>query len=177
MTTPVWPKPNETQLMPPPNFSLRARRETPTMDTANARMFEHWRTDVPHLTMDRPKAGVKGVRDYMDMNPEASRTNFKSYLQNQPYVADIQGSFGDNPYFQKYDVTQDPRNVVRELRSAVSEDKTDRGIKESQHMLSRQLDNRWIPQGYAESTGLNTLTAYEKLMKPQINDMKRDFRS
>ena len=174
MTTPVWPMVPDAQLMPPPAFSLRARREIPTYDATNARAYEHWRTDTPSLTMDRPQPG-KTPR-HMDMNPEASRTNFKNYLQAQPYVADAGGDTAQNPYFTKYDITQDPRNVIRELRSAVSEDKSDRGLHESKDLLSRSFVNRWIPPNIIEDKSLNTLSAYEKVMRPTVNDMKKSFR-
>ena len=173
MTTPVWPLVPDTQFMPPPAFSLRARREAPTLDTANARMFEHWRTDVPSLTNDRPQSGKVGR--HMDMNPEASRTNFKNYAQAQPFVHDGD-ALGGNPYFQKFDVTQDPRNVVRELRSVVNENKTDRGLAESKGLLSRSFDNRWLGPNTVVDKSLDTLSAYDKVMKPTLNDMKKEFR-
>jgi hypothetical protein len=173
MTTPVYAMIPENQLIPPPAFSLRARREAPTVDSANARMFEHWRTDTPSLSLDRPQPG-KTAR-HMDMNPEASRINHKNYLQAQPYVTDG-GGLGDNPYFQKYDVTQDPRNVVRELRTAVTEDRTDRGLHESKSLLSRSLVNRWIGPDVVKTEQTDTLSAYDRVMKPQANDMKKSYR-
>jgi len=173
MAQPVWPAIGENQLIPPPAFALRARREVPARDLANARQFEHWRDDAPSLTMERPKPGDRGA--YMDMNPEASRTNFKNYLQAQPFEVGG-GQLDTNPYFRKYDVTQDPRNVIRELRGAVSEDRTDRGIIESKDLLSRQLMNRWVGPDVVKEKSLDTLSAYDRVMKPQTNDMKKSYR-
>jgi len=175
MAAPVWPTVPENQFMPPPAFVLRARREVPTLDAANARLFEHWRTDTPSMTLDRPQPGSgKGPR-HQDMNPEASRTNFKNYSQAQPFVPGG-GELGQNPYFQKYDVTQDPRNVVRELRNTVSEDKTDRGLVESKDLLGRAYVTRWLPTNYVGENSLDTLSAYDKVMKKQTNDMSQNFR-
>jgi hypothetical protein len=109
------------------------------------------------------------------MNPEASRTNFKDYAQAQPFVVDG-GGIEANPYFQKFDVTQDPRNVVRELRTAVTETKTDRGLIESKDLLSRQLMNRWIGPDVVQNKEYDTLSAYDRVMKPQTNDMKKSYR-
>ena len=177
MAAPVWPlPPTNQQMMPPPAFVLRARREAPTHDAANARLFEHWHTDTPSMTMDRPQPSQAGaIPRYQDMNPEASRTNFKSYAQAQPYVPGG-GDLGDNPYFQKYDITQDPRNVVRELRSTVSEDKTDRGLAPDKTLLERSYVNRWLPPNYTAENSLDTLSAYDKIMKKQTNDMRQSFK-
>jgi hypothetical protein len=83
-------------------------------------------------------------------------------------------SLSDNPYFNKYDVASDSRNIVRELRAAVSEDVVDRGIYESQKLLQRSMDSRWIPEGYAADKGINSLSAFE-LMRPTFNDMGRKY--
>lgn len=175
MAQPVWFN-NEQQLIPPPAFSLRARREMPTMDTMNARMFEHWRTDVPSLTMERPKPG-NGPGYYQDMNPEASRTNHRNYLQAQPYVVDPNVKQIDtNPYFQNFDITQDPRNVVRELRNVVNEIKTDRGLAESKDLLTRQIGNRWVGPDVVTAQSMDVLSAYDRVMKPHTNDMKQSYR-
>jgi hypothetical protein len=85
-------------------------------------------------------------------------------------------TLASNPYFEKYDVATDSRNVMRELRAAVSEDVVDKGVRESQQLLKRELENRWLPANYAEEKGFDQLSAYE-VMRPQFNDMTRDYRS
>lgn len=84
-------------------------------------------------------------------------------------------TMSDNPYFNKYDVASDSRNIVREMTSVVQEDVVDRGIRESQKLLQRELENRWLPQGYAQEKGIDQLSAYE-LMRPKFNDMSRTYR-
>lgn len=84
-------------------------------------------------------------------------------------------AMSDNPYFDKYDVASDSRNIVREMRSVVTEDVVDRGLRESQKLLTRELENRWLPAGYAEKVGIDQLSAYE-LMRPKANDMSRSYR-
>ena len=84
-------------------------------------------------------------------------------------------ALSDNPYFNKYDVAGDSRNIIRELRGVVSEDVVDRGLRESPRLLAREMQSRWLPEGYAESRGLNSLQAYE-LMRPKFNDMGKSYR-
>jgi hypothetical protein len=84
-------------------------------------------------------------------------------------------TLASNPYFEKYDVATDSRNVVRELRAAVSEDVTDKGVRESQKLLKRELENRWLPANFAEEKGIDQLSAFE-IMRPRFNDMSTDYR-
>jgi hypothetical protein len=84
-------------------------------------------------------------------------------------------SLSQNSYFDKFDVAGDSRNVVRELRSAVSEDIVDRGVRESQKLLQREMQSRWLPPKYAEDNQLDSLQAYD-LMRPKINDSQTWYR-
>ncbi len=84
-------------------------------------------------------------------------------------------SLSQNSYFDKFDVAGDSRNVVRELRSAVTEDIVDRGVRESQKLLQREIQSRWLPPQFAEDNQLDSLQAYE-LMRPKINDSQTWYR-
>ena len=84
-------------------------------------------------------------------------------------------TLSQNPYFEKYDVAGDSRNIVRELRGSVKEDIVDKGIRESQKLLRRELESRWMPARWAESAGLDNLSAYE-LMRPKFNEQARTYR-
>jgi hypothetical protein len=79
-------------------------------------------------------------------------------------------SLGSNPYFAKYNVAADSRNIVRELRGAVSEAIVDRGIKESQQLLKRSMENRWVQQ----KDGLDSMSAFE-LLRPKFNNMSKTY--
>lgn len=48
--------------IPPPCMQLRARREAPTRDAANARQFEHWQTDAPIPQDKYPKNVYSNMR-------------------------------------------------------------------------------------------------------------------
>jgi hypothetical protein len=224
----------------PPCFTLRSRRETGTIETANVRHVERWQTDSPSLQYSRRDVG--GSLRYFDMNATPSRLYRENLLQSQPYVVPSADSeqvkktvalndqvtqtlstiqkyrdtlsiaiskrdtvtqstmkgllvipeetyrilltrqtqiqtdtLSENPYFEKYDVASDSRNIVRELRGSVSEDVVDRGVRQSQLLLRRELENRWLPSNYAENEGIDNLSAYE-LMKPRINNDKRTYR-
>jgi hypothetical protein len=84
-------------------------------------------------------------------------------------------SIGSNPYFDKYDVSSDSRNIIRELRGVVHEDVEDRGINESKKLLGRTFETRWLPQDTIEAKGMNSLEAYE-LMRPSLNKMSVIYR-
>lgn len=224
----------------PPCFTLRSRRETGTIETANVRHVERWQTDSPSMQYSR--RDVSGTVWYLDMNPTPSRLYRENLLQSQPFVVPSADSeqvrktialndqvnqtlstiqslrdklsfaaskrdlvaqstlkgqlvipeetyrilltrqkqiqidtLSDNPYFEKYDVASDSRNIVRELRGSVSEDVVDRGVAQSQKLLRRELESRWLPENYAENEGIDSLSAYE-LMRPRMNNQARTYR-
>lgn len=168
--------------IPPEQFQLRARIENSTRDSVNAKQYTHWQTDTPDLTHNKPKllnklssipdsfSIEKGYAEpnyniktipYYDMEPINTRGDARDYKQSQPYVAggpDLEY----NPYFDRYDPVRDPRNAVRELRSAVYEDKgTSRGVQESQKMLRRQFENRWVAEDLIDEDKMDTYLRYE----------------
>jgi hypothetical protein len=103
---------------------------------------------------------------------DAQNDQYKLLLAQQRYIQT--DSLSDNPYFNKYDVASDSRNIIRELRAAVSEDVVDRGVHESQRLLQREMDNRWTPQGFAADKGIDSLSAFE-LMRPNMNNMGKRY--
>lgn len=159
------------------SMNIRSRREINTRDAANVRQFEHWQTDAPYLQMDRPD--LNGPKILSDMNPTNSRKlDGQQYLQNRPMKAG-QDSFSQNPYFEGYAPQYDSRNAVRELRSAIYEDRFDKGVRESKYLLGRTFTNRWEEANYVAENNLdtlNSLVAYEQL-KPQMDNIAQNFRS
>jgi hypothetical protein len=211
--------------IPYPCFSLRSRRETNTIDTANVRLVEYQQNDVP-----TNKPSVRGVDPYQDMNPIPSRLYREDMRQSQPFVIPVLNprqieeeayieksiqaalkriqelnasgvrseelkvqeelyrvlllrrkqtgidALTKNPYFEKYDVEGDTRNIIRELRSSVYEDITDRGTAESQKFLRRGMENRWMPAGFAKAERLDRLNAsYELVMRPTFNRQEKTY--
>ncbi len=158
-------------------MNVRSRREMSTRDAANIRQFEHWQTDAPYLQMDRPD--LSGAKILSDMNPTNSRKlDGKQYLQNRPLKAG-QDSFTKNPYFEGYAPEYDSRNAVRELRSAIYEDRFDKGVRESKYLLGRTFTSQWLEPTYVQENNLDTLNsleAYEQL-KPQMDNIAQNFRS
>jgi hypothetical protein len=75
-------------------------------------------------------------------------------------------ALAQNPYFDKYDIATDSRNVIRELRGAVSEGVTDRGLVESQKLFEREMENRW--------TQPDNISAFE-LLRPKFNNMENNY--
>ena len=160
--------------IPPPTMQLRVRRETSTYDSVNARQFEHWQTDLPIQqgnVHNGPKEHGANKAVYYDMAPMSSRTDKRNFRQAQSFIADGP-PLAENPYFNRYDPTRDPRNAVRELRSAVFEEKdSERGIEESKRILQRGLTSRWLPESKETH---EVLMAYEQ-MKPKIDDPTVNF--
>ena len=178
---PTFPYAGKVRI-PPKQFQLRNRIENSTRDWVNAKQFEHWQTDTPNLTNNRPKITnpaqiipssfdiEKGytppnynIADipYYDMEPINTRGDARDYKQSQPYVAggpDLEY----NPYFDRYDPVRDPRNAVRELRSAVYEDKgTNRSEIESVKFLRRQFEHRWTSEELIDEDKMDTYLRYE----------------
>jgi hypothetical protein len=155
-----------------PQFSLRSRREQPVRDLFNARQYEHWNTDVPGPTQNFPNKGVQAP--HQDMKPINTRTVERDYRQSQPFEANGP-SLGNNPYFQKFDVATDPRNVARELQSAVYEYNPPRDQTTSNRLLSRNFDSRYVPEPEVKASYEKAIDVYAG-MRPKLNDMKAVFR-
>ena len=162
--------------IPPAKLQLRVRRETNPHDTINARQFEAWQSSSPvvqgaHEPMSLTPIEIKPA--YYDMAPLSSRNDKQDYRQSQPFVANGP-SLAMNPYFDRYDPTRDPRNMIREVRSVVYEEKeADRGLSESERLNLRAYTNRWIPE--ADTNFRASLEAYE-IMRPKTNNIEEIYR-
>jgi len=155
-----------------PEFSLRSRREQPVRDLFNARQYEHWNTDVPGPNQHFPDTSVQA--SHQDMNPINTRTVERDYRQAQPFVADGP-QLGSNPYFQKFDVATDPRNVARELKSAVYEYNAPRDQTVSERLLARNFTSRYVPESEIKVSYEKAIDIYAG-MRPKLNNMKAVFR-
>ena len=82
-------------------------------------------------------------------------------------------NLGNNPYFEKYDVQGDTRNIIRELQSVVKEDVVDRGTEESRRLLRRGMENRWLKEEDQKDV-LDSITAFE-LMRPKFNKQEKTY--
>lgn len=167
--------------VPMPQFVPRSRREDMTRDVANARNLEIQRSAAPiQQSFFRPEPSTSAygpkldVKTY-DQNGLASR--------NKPPTSVPAPSFDPagpklvgNVFFDQYAPEYDPRNVVRELRGSVKDNKAARGEEESKRILSRGFSSRYVPQGYAEQEQMNSLDAFEQL-RPKIDDLSRQYRS
>jgi len=154
--------------IPPPKLQLRVRRETDTYDTINARQFESWQASVPIVQGGTDTVDLKPA--YYDMAPQSSRTDKRDYRQAQPFVAKGP-SLAMNPYFDRYDPTRDPRNMIREVRNVVYEEKeADRGLDQSKRLTTRGYMSRWMPEGSSEEDLQASLQAYE-IMRPKSDDI------
>ena len=170
----------QIDVTPVPQFIPRSRREDSTRDIVNARNNEIRYSGIQiqqSFFRPEPASGLgppTADRSFLDQAPIASR--------NQPPISIPAPKFDPNgpklegnPFFDQHAASYDPRNVARELNSAVKEDKLDRGIIESQRILSRGFSSRYVPQGYAEQNQFDSLQAFE-LLRPKINEISKVYR-
>ena len=162
--------------IPPAKLQLRVRRETNPTDTINARQFESWQSSAPVVQGGLFDGGPPVMKAaFYDMAPLSSRTDKQDYRQSQPFVANGP-SLAMNPYFDRYDPTRDPRNMIREVRSVVYEEKeADRGLAESRRLNTRAYTSRWISEGTTEESLQATLQAYE-VMRPKTDNIEEVYR-
>ncbi len=160
-------------------FSARSLREQPTRDTINAREYVRWNNDEKYPANGDPMnfriTGERATLPFYDMAPTSSRLQDRTQFQQaQPFLVDAP-PFQDNPYFAKYDVTSDPRNITRELRAAVTENDADKGVNESVRLFSRGFDARNIPVASNTSQVEKALEDYN-FLRPRMDDMKTNYR-
>jgi hypothetical protein len=190
--------------IPPEIFQPRVRKETSVIDTTNSRLIENWNTAVPIQQSDFFRkdledgsfiTGTKKRQDlsdlsanrlitdssvpdalkpvYMDIAPLSSRNDPRDFRQSQPYVPSGP-NLAENPFFDRYDPTRDPKNMVREVRSAVYELKeADRGILESERLRQRTFTDRYEKEGETSTS----LTQWFDLLRPKIDNPEIVYRN
>jgi len=167
MAQPVYPDRHTIsayEAFPLPRFVTRTRREVDATDAINARQFEHWQTDGKYGVMNRPD--VNSQAPFYDMLPNVSRTNDKSYRSQPRYDVDAPRGV-ENPYFDKYDATFDARNLAREVRASVYEDKNTGYLQESRMLLQRNFDNRWL-----NPTVVSQQAEAAEQLRPKMDDIR-----
>jgi len=154
---------------PLPRFISRMRREMDTKDSVNSRQFEHWQTNAPSMTEGRPD--VHRRAPFYDMAPNTSRFTEQNYRSQPRY--DVDGERGvQNSFFDKYDTTSDSRNMTRELKASVYEDKSTGFLKESEKLLERNFDNRWL-----NGTVMQQQAAAAEQLRPKRDDIRLYYRN
>lgn len=167
--------------VPLPQFTPRSRREESTRDVANARNIEIWRSSPPiqqGFFRPEPSTANFGPQTRTALNDQAGiATRYQKPISLPAPEFDAAGpKLVGNPYFDQHAPEFDPRNVARELQGAVKEDKLDRGLLESQRLLSRGFSSRYVPEGFAENKQLDSLQAFE-MLRPKLDDGTQDFRT
>ena len=164
---------------PMPQFIPRSRREESSRDLVNSRNIEI-RQSGPQIQQGffRPSPSDRGNQPkngaFFDQAGIATRNQAPISIPApmfDPNGPKLEG----NPFFDQHAASYDPRNVARELNSAVKESKMDRGVVESQRILGRGFSSRYVPQGYAETNHLDSLAAFEQL-RPKIDDGIKQYR-
>ena len=164
-----------------PQFIPRSRREDTTRDTANARNLDLQRSVAPiQQTFFRPEPSTSSFGPKLkvgvnEQKPLATRNKPPTYIP-APAFDPAGPKLVGNVFFDQYAPEYDPRNVVRELRGSVKDDKAARGEEESKRILSRGFSSRYVPEGFAEQRQLNSLEAFEQL-RPKIDDLSKQYRS
>jgi hypothetical protein len=160
-----------TEMSIPTCSALRIRREQNGRDFVNSRLWDNFHATPPTQTASKDLENT-GVPKFMDMNPTSSRKDagqFRHQLEYMPTNSLPAEKNSTNPYLQRLDAEgSDARNIIRELRSAVSEDNRERDLESSKRLAERQFQNRWMPQQEAETAA--SLQAYELLRPKQYHD-------
>jgi hypothetical protein len=169
----------QIDVTPVPQFIPRSRREDSTRDIVNARNNEIRYSGIQiQQGFFRPSPSTKEGRHrdsaFFDQAGIASRN--QAPISIPAPMFDPNGpKMEGNPFFDQHAASYDPRNVARELNSAVKETKMDRGVIESQRILSRGFSSRYVPEGFAETNHLDSLQAFEQL-RPKIDDTTKQYR-
>jgi hypothetical protein len=147
---------------PLPQFVIRSRREPSSRDVANAGFIESWNSSSPVLQPtyrpSRQLAYLINRKDdnFYDQNGIPSRNQQPLTVPSAPF--DPHGDkLEGNSYFDQYSPRFDPRNAMRELKSVVVESRADKGIAESQRILTRNFSGRYLSPSFAEDNRLNSL--------------------
>ena len=167
MAQPVMPDARTQTAMkafPLPRFIGRTRRESDATDSINARQFEHWQTDGPSMTNGRPDSNRQAP--FHDTMANSSRFSNKNYRSQPRY--DVEGERGvQNSFFDKYDTSSDSRNMARELKASVYEDKNTGYLKESEKLLERNFDCRWL-----NDTVMQQQAEAAEKQRPKMDDIR-----
>jgi len=167
MTQPVFPALSRHHLtsdFPLPQFMPRTRKEYHPTDAINARQFEHWQTAGRHGTYNRPDMDQQAP--FYDVMPSASRSNDRSYRSQPRFEVDREKGV-QNPYFGTYDATSDAKNMTRELRASVYEDKNVGFKNESSSMMERNMEHRWfLPVAPIQQAGI------VDELRPKMDDIR-----
>jgi len=170
MAQPVFPDRGTTSMMnafPHPQFITRTRREVDPIDAINARQFEHWQTNGKSGVYNRPD--VNKQAPFYDMAPNTTRMSDRNYRTQPRY--DVDGKKGvENSYFDKYDTTSDARNMARELKASVYEDKNTGFVQESERLLQRNFDSRWL-----DPTVMKQQAAAAEELRPKMDDIRQFY--
>ena len=169
---------------PAVNSGIRIRVEPNSRDAMNARILEQMpftaaRNITPNDILKSNKPLVQ------ETNPIDSRRGINSYKQAVEFFPDADTQTGvqprmkqperfmQNPFLQRLDAQNEPRQIARELRSAVTEDNREKYLDLSQKIANRNFSSVLLE--VAEEEKLVNLTAYE-LLKPKINDFSQQYR-
>jgi len=167
------------------NAGIRIRVEPNSRDAMNSRILEQMPfTAARNIT---PKDILNSTKPIVqDMNPIDSRRGVNSYKQAVEFFPDADTKTGiqppakeperfmQNSYLQRLDAVNEPRQIVRELRSAVTEDNREKYLDFSQKIANRNFSHVLI-QGTDVVPMATNLKAYE-LLKPKLDDFSTDYR-
>lgn len=147
-------------------MAVRIRQEYVARDQANSRAWDFFHA-TPPTQISSTDLQTKNAPVHMDMNPICSRLNTVQYRIQPQYIPDPKkgepyvkpGQYSTNPYTQRLDAGgADARNMIRELRGAVTEDNRESQMDADQKLIERQFYDRLLTGGEPPS-----LKAYELL--------------
>ena len=145
-------------------IGMSMAQQTYDMNPTSSRLYrENLLSAPPNVPQPESKehkdllAALRLVLAELDRTPDSKDAQERYKFLTQRLKQIQIDSLSQNPYFEKYDVASDSRNIVRELRGSVYEDVVNRGEEESRLLLQR------------------TIGAYE-LMRPRMTDTSKMYR-
>jgi hypothetical protein len=163
--------PTTVSFSDPACSGLRIRKEPSGRDYMNSRLWDNFHA-TPPTQVSSEMLKTKNGPVYMDMNPTCTRKDVKQFRQVPEYMPTTglpPAQNSTNPFLQRLDTEgSDARNVIRELRSAVTEDNRERDIDAAKRLAERQFTDRWLPP--QTGSDIASLQAYELLRPKQYFD-------
>ena len=178
-----------TQINIPVSASARIRFEHNSRDAINSRIWQSIKYDTK--SPNTSEIALASSPIVQDMNPISARASSQNYNQQAQFFPDkpkfqskkefapsqqqeaLNPGISSNPFLQRLDAQQDSRNIVREMRSAVTENNLDREVETAKFLTERQFSYRFLPE--FEQTQVASIKAYE-LLRPKSDDYQKAYR-
>lgn len=142
MSQPSFPQCPSPQVLYP-NTVIRSRKEISTRDIINATQYEHWQHDSKQPSYNRINHNKR--HQFYEFLPQSDRLDNRDYSRHESFN-ESKYPLEANPYFEKMNIADQERNIIREFRSSVHETKNKDNIDIVHKLNERNFNNIWFTQ-------------------------------